>query len=57
MEYEIKVILTLLAENICRAKSVKEAYKCVARAANVEGVCLPTFEEMRAELEEDRKKD
>ena len=55
VSYETKVILTLLAERVSQAKSVKEAYKSIARAASSEGVKLPTYEEMKAEIEQDRE--
>ena len=51
MAYETKVILTMLAEYIGRAKTVKEAYDFVVRAASVEGVKMPTFEEFQKQLE------
>ena len=50
--YETKVILMLLAQQIGRAETVKEAYTIVAKAASVEGVQLPTYEEFQKELEE-----
>ena len=52
MAYETKVILMLLAQQVGRAKTIKEAYTIIAAAANVEGVKLPTFEEFQKELEE-----
>jgi len=51
MAYETKVILTLLAEYVGRAKTVKEAYDVIVRAANVEGVELPNYEEFLRQLE------
>ena len=51
--YETKVILTLLAERVSQARTVKEAYRSIARAASSEGVKLPTFEEMKAEIAQD----
>jgi predicted methyltransferase len=53
---ETKVILTILGESIARATSVREAYNFVQKAANVEGVNLPAYDEMRKEIEEIRKK-
>jgi len=50
MAYETKVILTLLAQNIAKAKSVKEAYSIVTRAANVEGRILPDYDQMVQEI-------
>ncbi|MCL2574402.1 MAG: hypothetical protein FWE34_07625 [Defluviitaleaceae bacterium] len=52
MAYETKVILSLLADHIGKAKSVKEAYNVVVKAANVEGLKLPSYEEFQKELEE-----
>jgi hypothetical protein len=53
MAYETKVILTLLSQQVAKAKTLKEAYTAIARAANVEGVKLPSYEELRKELEEE----
>ncbi|MCL2527355.1 MAG: hypothetical protein FWE42_02960 [Defluviitaleaceae bacterium] len=53
MAYETKVILTMMAEFIGRAKSLKEVYNFVVRAANVEGVVLPSYEEFQKQLEEE----
>jgi len=55
MAYETKVILTMLAEYTGRAKSLKEVYNFVARAANVEGIVLPSYEEFQKQLEEESK--
>ena len=52
MAYETKVILMLLAQQVAKSKSVKEAYNAIARAASVEGVSLPPFEEFLREIEE-----
>ena len=49
--YETKVILALLAQQIGRAKTIKEAYTLVVQAANVEGFQLPPYEEFLEELE------
>ncbi|MCL2853081.1 MAG: hypothetical protein FWE20_08635 [Defluviitaleaceae bacterium] len=51
MAYETKVILALLAQQIGRAKSVREAYTVVAKAANVEGMILPPYDEFLKEAE------
>ncbi|MCL2405618.1 MAG: hypothetical protein FWC92_08740 [Defluviitaleaceae bacterium] len=50
MAYETKVILTLLAEYVGRAETVEEAYNIIIRAANVEGVKLPSYEEFQEQL-------
>jgi len=55
MAYETKVILTLLAQQIGRAKTVKEAYTLVIQAANIEDFKLPSYEEFLKELEELQK--
>ena len=53
MSYETKVILALLAESIGRAKNVKEAYTYVVKAANVEGLKLPDYDEFIKGMEEE----
>jgi len=45
MAFETKVILTLLAEYVGRAETVEEAYNVIVKAANVEGLELPSYEE------------
>jgi len=54
MAYETKVILTMIAEAIARAKNIKEAYGFVVRAANVEGLQLPSYEELKELLEKEQ---
>ena len=51
MAYETKVILTMIADAIARAKTTKEAYGFVVRAANAEGLSLPSYEEFKALIE------
>jgi effector-binding domain-containing protein len=53
MEYETKVILTLLARHIGKSKTIKEAYNAVVEAANVEGLQLPSYEQF---IEAEEKK-
>ena len=56
MSYETKVILTLLAQQVGKAKNLKEAYTFIVTAANVEGFELPSYEDFQKkvrELEED----
>jgi hypothetical protein len=53
MAYETKVILALLAQQIAQAKTVREAYGAVKRAANVEGLQLPTMDELLKEIKEE----
>ena len=55
MAYETKVILMLLAQQVAKAKTVKEAYNSIAKAASVEGVSLPTYEEFVAEMERENE--
>jgi len=53
MAYETKVILiilTMIADAIARADTTKEAYNFVVRAANAEGLKLPSFEEIKSEI-------
>jgi hypothetical protein len=52
MAYETKVILTLLSQLVGRAKSVKEAYTLIVKAANVEGVALPSYDQFMQEISE-----
>ena len=56
MAYETKVILSLLAQQVAQAESAREAYALIVRAANVEGLKLPAFDDMRKELEEEKEK-
>ena len=53
--YETKVILALLAQQIAKANTVGEAYAIVKLAANVEGLKLPSREELLREMEEEAK--
>ena len=52
MAYETKVILISLAEIAVRT-GAKEVYKAIAKMANAEGVILKSYEEAKAELEEE----
>jgi len=56
MAFETKVILTLLIDSIAKAKTIEEAYDTVARAARVEGLDIPSYEEAVAQVEEKRSK-
>ena len=56
MAYETKVILVAIAEMFCKAESLEEAYAALKKIANAEGVVLQPYEEVRAEVEELRKK-
>ena len=57
MAFEIKAILSALADSIAKSKTLKEAYMAVMKAANVEGVSIPTYEDAMKEIEELRKID
>ena len=54
MASETKLILALLAQQVGKAKSVKEAYNAIVKAANVEGVQLPSYEDFLKELDEEQ---
>ena len=51
MAYETKVILISLAEIAVRT-GAKEVYRAIAKMANAEGVILKSYEEAKAELDE-----
>jgi len=55
MAYETKVILTLLADKAGRAKTTKEIYNTIVKAANVEGLQLPNYEEFQKEIAKELK--
>jgi len=55
MSYETKVILSLLAQQVGKSKSIKEAYTAIVKAANVEGVELPSFDDFQKEHLEESK--
>ncbi|MDR2167012.1 MAG: hypothetical protein LBE35_04060 [Clostridiales bacterium] len=55
MAYETKVILALVGEGIARSSSVRQAYNFVRKAANVEGVILPTFDETKHRIEAEER--
>jgi len=57
MAFETKLILKLIAQEISKCVTAKEAYRCVRNAANVEGLKLPTFDGMKKELENDEDED
>jgi len=51
MAYETKVILISLADAACRTKA-KAVYNLIMEMANAEGLMLKSYEEKRAEIEE-----
>ena len=55
MAYDTKLMIGLIAKNIAKSKTLKEAYMSVADAANAEGVNLKSYEEALEEIEELRK--
>jgi len=52
MAYETKAIFSLLADSIGRAKTVREAYNIIVKAANIEGVHIMSYEEFMEQLKE-----
>jgi len=55
MAYETKVILTMLAEYIGRAETIEEAYNFVVKAANAEGLALPSYDEFQEQLKSEKQ--
>ena len=55
MAYETKVILTMLANDVVKSKSLEEVYNFIAKAASVEGLNLPTYAEAKKEFKESKK--
>jgi C4-type Zn-finger protein len=53
MAYESKALLASIAEILIKSDTVKEAYKSVAKIANVEGVIMQPYDEAKKELETD----
>lgn len=52
MAYETKVLLIALADAALKTDS-KEMYKLIAKMANAEGVVLPSYNDAKAEMEND----
>ena len=50
MAYETKVLLALLARYVAKADTLEDAYNAIKTAANVDGVDLPTYEDMVKEV-------
>ena len=50
MAYETKVILMSLANQVALAKTAKQAFEMIRSAAQVEGLVIPDFEEVRAAI-------
>ena len=57
MAYETKVILMSLANQVALAKTTKQAFEMIRSAAQVEGLTIPDYEIVRANLggEEEEK--
>jgi len=53
MAYETKVLLILLADAALRTNS-KEMYKVIAKTANAEGLVLKSWDEAKAEIDDDK---
>jgi hypothetical protein len=47
MTYETKVVLSAVAQFICKADTLEEAYDAVKEMANVEGLLLEPYEKKR----------
>jgi len=52
MAFETKVIIKLLAQQVGNSKTIREAYGYITKAAEVEGMTLPSYEEWQKEVEE-----
>jgi len=44
----------MIAEALVRSENIKEAYGFVARAANAEGLKLPSYDELKEMVEHDK---
>ncbi|MCL2697166.1 MAG: hypothetical protein FWE74_03680 [Oscillospiraceae bacterium] len=55
MAFKTKALLSALAGSIAKSTTLKEAYMVVMKAANVEGVSIPSYEEALEEIEQVRK--
>ena len=53
MAYETKVLLKMLSEYVSQAKSIKQIYGFIQRAAAAEGMTLPSYEEIREILQKE----
>jgi hypothetical protein len=54
MAPETKMIVKLIAQQIARCQTVKEAYNAVRSAVNVEGIELPSYDEYKEEIKKDQ---
>jgi hypothetical protein len=53
MAYETKVILQGISQHCLRVKTSKQVYNIVRKMAQVEGLSLPSFEDAKAEVEQE----
>jgi hypothetical protein len=53
MAYESKALLASVAQIMAKSKTMEEAYKAISQIANVEGVILKPFQELKKDLETD----
>jgi len=54
---ETKILLMSVVQHIANSKSRRHAYSLVKRMAEVEGICVPDYDELRAEFEETEEED
>jgi hypothetical protein len=54
MALETKVIIKLIAQQIAKCKTIKEAYYCVQSAASDNEIDIPSFEEAQKAFEENQ---
>ena len=54
MTYETKVVLNAVAQFICKADTLEEAYDSVKEMANVEGLLLEPYEKKRKKQKEEK---
>jgi len=55
MAIETKMLMSLLSDSVGRANSVREAYNIIAKAANVEGITLPSYDDFRESIKEEER--
>ena len=57
MTYETKVVLSAVAQFICKADSLEEAYDAVKEMANVEGLLLEPYEKKKKKQKEAQERE
>ena len=55
MAYETKVILRMLANQVALAETTEQAFEMIRSAAQVEGVAIPEYDQVRKELKAKKK--